>query len=724
MTEYKMALAKLPPLSGGKVAPVSSPAVQRLERLNGPSYKLNERLYPLPPPSVLKPYVDTKSGELDMWPAYASSRALSCTISMHSKPRSLVMSDDDIRRSQLIPKPRFLEQLENFLKKELKALGVADVQPNELRLQAYREVFEYLIDDFKTYKPLLAAIKNEYEMMLAHQRQQIRQLEPLKQMVVTVSEQCEQKILAVRNEELQEMAELKKENRNLYAQISSLRNQHEDLREQVERLKIKLQEEYHKYRDECDARKLLVADINDLRYQQEDYLASRAEAEQNQETEEDPLVLKLALIKTREAETAATQRLNEMIANYGDVVPRRDYEMLETKLKELEQKLEESHNDFRKLQAEHNAVLDIQKQIVQKRDEFYIELETLKRSSTPRPAWDKCADFVQGGIVRWKELSEGKRSNELVDVLLSEIQSGGFVDTVGADYFDPQGTGPEVAEYLRCDQPVRNRRLSKRDTVLLIRDIWRTKSAKDAERTDGSRQNMGEFLAEYLKSRFPLEQIVLEWGYNLHDACQRYANDEIIGLFWSVLNGEADEEIFHSQLMTIHRLLTSMTKLDAQKGNEGILSFEDFRKCLVEFFHLSDQENEATTVTIMMKAVQDELEITDEQPVDYKVLFTEDDEGKTGPFLDEVKKFLKTQKETYINDIKENFSDSSPVSVDDLMRAISMADPEISNEKMHEYLTWAFNTTIEGLQDANPAEQSFILKRLANGNFSRIGRKM
>ncbi|BFZ19882.1 hypothetical protein BsWGS_22921 [Bradybaena similaris] len=723
MAEYKMALAKLPPLSGGKVVPVSTTAVQRLEHLSGPTYRLNGKLYPLPPPSALKPYVDTKTGELDMWPAHASSQALSCSSTMLFKPRSVL--EENTRKSHGAPKPRFLEQLENFLQKELRALGVADVQPNELRLQAYREVFEYLIDDFKTYKPLLAAVKNEYEMMLAHQRQQIRELEPLKQMVVTVSEQCEQKIMALRNEEHEEMVDLRKENRGLYSQISSLLNQHDDLREQVERLKVKLEEEYHKYRDECDARKLLVADINDLRYQQEDYLTSRAEADNNQDTEEDPAVLKLSLLKTREAETAATQRLNEMIANYGDVVPRRDYEMLETKFKEVEQTLEISHHDFRKLQAEHNAVLEVQKQIIQKRDEFYIELETLKRSSTPRPAWDKCADFVQGGIVRWKELSEGKRSNELVDVLLSEIQSGGFVDTVGADYFEPQGTGPEVPEFLRCDQPVRNRRLSKRDTALLVRDIWRTKSAKDAERTDGIRQNMGEFLAEYLRSRFPLQQIVLEWGYNLHDACQRYAHDDVIGLFWKVLNGEANEEIFHSQLLTIHRLLTHMTKLDAQKGNEGTLSFDDFRKCLAEVFHLSDQENEDTTVSIMMKAVRNELEITDEQLViDYKILFTEDDEGKTGQFLDEVKKFLKTQKEIYVNDIKENLADSNPVTVDALMRAISMADPEISNEKMHEYLTWAFNTTIEGLQDANPVDQSFILERLANGNISRIGRKM
>ena len=57
----------------------------------------------------------------------------------------------------------------------------------------------------------------------------------------------------------------------------------------------KLEEEYHKYRDECDARKLLVADINDLRYQQEDYMASRGGAQANQETEEDPVILKIAL---------------------------------------------------------------------------------------------------------------------------------------------------------------------------------------------------------------------------------------------------------------------------------------------------------------------------------------------------------------------------------------------------------------------------------------------
>ncbi|GFN79179.1 translin-associated factor x-interacting protein 1 [Plakobranchus ocellatus] len=742
MAEPKMVVARLPPLSGGKVATVSPRAIRQLEGLNGPTYRLNDKLHPLPPPIALKPYVDTKAGELDTWPAHASGQALSSTAAMLSKNKSLVLvNEEDQGKPQMVPRPRFLEQLEGFLKKELRALGVVDVQPSELRLQAHREVFEYLIEDFKTYKPLLSAIKNEYEMMLAHQRQQIRHLEPLKQMLVTVSEQCEQKIMSLREEERGEMTDLKKLNKDLHAKISDLVNEQQDLKEQVARLQTKLEEEYHKYRDECDARKLLVADINDLRYQQEDYMASRSGAQANQDTDEDPVILKMALQKSREGERLATQRLSEMVANYGDVIPRRDFETLEAKHKEIEEKNGAYEARLQKLQAEYNALEELQKQVVQKRDEFYIQLETLKRSSTPRPQWDKCADSIQGGIMRWKELSEGKRSNELVDVLLSEIQSGGFADTAGADYFDPQGTGPEVPVYLQHSEPVRNRRLSKRDTALLVRDIWRTKSAQDAERTDGTRQNMGEFLLEYLQSRFPLQQIVVEWAYNLHDACQRYSHDDIIGLFWKVLDGKADEEIFHSQLLTIHSLLTQMTKLDAEQGNVGTLAPSDFGKCLIDFFKLQESEGEAdggpepqdgvasalsvARASSLVKAATLELEVGEDAPLDYKSLFTEDDEGKTGPFLDEVKKLMKDQKKAYWQDIVANLPGaSSPVTVDDLMRAVSMADPEISHEKMQDYIAWAFSTTVDGLKDVDPQPYDSVVERLDEGNITRVGRKM
>lgn len=70
-----------------------------------------------------------------------------------------------------------------------------------LQSQAHREAFEYFIEDFKSYKPILAAIKNEYEMMLNHQNTYIKQLEPLRQMLVTVTEECDKQIMKLRDDE-------------------------------------------------------------------------------------------------------------------------------------------------------------------------------------------------------------------------------------------------------------------------------------------------------------------------------------------------------------------------------------------------------------------------------------------------------------------------------------------------------------------------------------------
>ena len=80
----------------------------------------------------------------------------------------------------IVPKPKFLEQLESYLNKELRLLGCPSYGPHELRLQAHREVFEYLIENFKTYKPLLSAVKNEYELYLEYQEEVIKELEPMR----------------------------------------------------------------------------------------------------------------------------------------------------------------------------------------------------------------------------------------------------------------------------------------------------------------------------------------------------------------------------------------------------------------------------------------------------------------------------------------------------------------------------------------------------------------
>ena len=54
---------------------------------------------------------------------------------------------------------------------------------------------------------------------------------------------------------------------------------------------------------------------------------------------------------------------------------------------------------------------------------------------------------------------------------------------------------------------------------------------------------MSEFLDTYLQRRFAMDQMRIEWGYNLHDACQRFSHDENIGQFWGVLEGNVSSGV-------------------------------------------------------------------------------------------------------------------------------------------------------------------------------------
>ena len=89
--------------------------------------------------------MDTKSGEVDPWPAHASGHSVPSTSLVMTKDKNLVLvSDEQLGKPNMIPKPRFLEQLEGYLMKELRALGVTQVEPNELRLQVIQMLVKVL----------------------------------------------------------------------------------------------------------------------------------------------------------------------------------------------------------------------------------------------------------------------------------------------------------------------------------------------------------------------------------------------------------------------------------------------------------------------------------------------------------------------------------------------------------------------------------------------------
>ncbi|KAL0968152.1 hypothetical protein UPYG_G00263080 [Umbra pygmaea] len=298
-------------------------------------------------------------------------------------------------------KPRFLKKIESYLKRELHALDPQQPKFQEHKLQVYREVFDCFIEDLKTYKPLLSAIKNEYEITLVYLRDQIRELEPLRSRLALVSEQCEQRILGIH----EEVVARKQESRNL-------QKIQYDLQTQMCYLKKDLASQYLKYREERDARKRLISNIVSMRYDVEF---------------EDPVKNKLALKLCRDDLTKAQLELNRLHAEYEEVVPRQDWETLDHTHKNTLLKLERMQKDFDQMKAEYDTLLEVHKQVTTQRDSLQRDLDDFREACTCRAEWKLCADAV-GGSERWAELLQRQSSQQRLDIMLAGL--GGKISSL------------------------------------------------------------------------------------------------------------------------------------------------------------------------------------------------------------------------------------------------------------------------------------------------------
>ncbi|XP_071313947.1 translin-associated factor X-interacting protein 1 isoform X2 [Trachinotus anak] len=254
-------------------------------------------------------------------------------------------------------KPQLLMHLESYVKKELHTISPHEPKLQELKLQVFREVFGRFIREFKTYQPLLSAIKKEYENTLAYQQDQIRELEPLRSHLRLVTEECDRKIQARWGEEQAEIGALKREKQQLQKAIEAMGEKEKAMQAVVEQLQYELSNQYLQYREERDARKLLIWQLSDLTRAS---VKGEQPADENTEAK-DPVELQLALRVCREDLTKAQEELNRMKAEYWDVVPRRNWDSLEQTHKQTLLQLKTLQADFDQLKSEYDTLLELHK---------------------------------------------------------------------------------------------------------------------------------------------------------------------------------------------------------------------------------------------------------------------------------------------------------------------------------------------------------------------------
>ncbi|XP_011246814.1 translin-associated factor X-interacting protein 1 isoform X2 [Mus musculus] len=614
------------------------------------------------------------------------------------------------QQSMSISKPKYLEQLENYLRKELLLLDLSTDSAQELRLQPYREIFEFFIEDFKTYKPLLSSIKNAYEVMLAHQKERIRSLEPLKAKIVTMNEDCSERVLAMRAEERYEISVLKKEKMNLLKLIDKKNEEKISLQSEVAKLRRSLAEEYLRYLTERDARKILIGDLNELRYQQEDMSLAQTPGVWG----EDPVKLTLALKMTRQDLTRTQMELNTMKANSGDVVPRRDLEMQEKTNMELQEQLESLKADYEEVQKEHELLLQLHMSTLKERDQFYNELQEIQRTSTPRPDWTKCESIIAGGPERWLVLAEGKNSDQLVDVLLEEIGMGLLREK---DFFPGLGFGDAIPPFLRFDGPVKNKKPSKKEVVNLLKDAWKERIAEE------QKEPFPDFFFNFLERRFGVND-AMAWAYTIFENIKLFRSSEIMNQFYAVLMGKNLESVYINQKKTLSHLLKELLSVDTQ--NEGSITMEQFSTILKTTFPLKKEEQ----IQELMEAVGWGPDSSNTDMLNYRSLFNEDEEGQSEPFVQRLWEQYESDKEAYLEELKQEL-DLDPLEDVTLLKmrgTLMNIDPTMDKQTLSAYLSQAYQIPAIDVPLEDEEKQGIIsikvetaLDRLRMADTKRVG---
>ncbi len=68
-----------------------------------------------------------------------------------------------------------------------------------------------------------------------------------------------------------------------------------------------------------------------------------------------------------------------------------------------------------------STLQDLYKGLQFQRDKLNTELAELKRCATPRPEWKRCGLYIEGGPERWEELSGGRSSDRMLNLLLAQM---------------------------------------------------------------------------------------------------------------------------------------------------------------------------------------------------------------------------------------------------------------------------------------------------------------
>ena len=296
-------------------------------------------------------------------------------------------------------------------------LGECDAQ---VLLGPYRSAFDKLLKEFRSLKPLLVQIKDAYDCALDQSQKQASQVGPLQSMVATVAEDCERKMLKLKQGERDDLSAMKAENARLKGEIRTQQSEIQDLNVQVLKLGEELGNTYRQYRDEKCARRLLISDMNDQK------LLAEQTADTKGDPSVDPVHMKLALEQCRKDLAEAQKQITKMKIEYAEVVPKQLHDKLVIEHQQATEQKERLQKNLTRLREEFTILRDTYEQVSTERDEAVKIKDDLGRSGTPRPEWDELANQIDMPSISSTDLSSKDKVNAIMADLSEAKQASGI----------------------------------------------------------------------------------------------------------------------------------------------------------------------------------------------------------------------------------------------------------------------------------------------------------
>ena len=569
--------------------------------------------------------------------------------------------------------PGFLVEIQEFIQQELDMLTSVEVQDHVSsldmrihRLQTFAQVFDCIIDRFQTYGPTLAVVKKEYESFIQWALEENQRVHKLSTKVIKMEERQAKEIHEVQKH----AADAMMERESLLSKVQQYSGMKYDMSEDLENLETSNDELKDKVKKLQEIRNVLLAQM------------------ERQEREIENLNQEVTLKETERVriEKKAMKECEEL---------KMENEQLQRELEEIRLG---GQNDAQEAESRITRIAKINEDLeneIANKDVKLAEAEETVRAHTPKPDW---ADILEGEdllLSRVADCTSTKSAIQLlVDTYVYGNMHGSARHTTGEEpwirqFFEGMGTGTEVPKFLRHSGKVRNRFLSKNDTELLIRDIWQQKEKYQRK------ESLAEHVFFYLKNKFGIHQTIVENGYNLFWALQKYQEDPDIELFQSVLNGLASEDVYYEEKKLLKDIITVCESSDLRESGKltGNLPKQDFKTIIAEFFEDKPRKH----VESLFQALEND------EPgnlVAYKKLFADDRDLRQSTFAEMLRFQHLNARKKYLSELERILMENSQedhVSIGDMRRAILNIDPAKDEDELRDMISRATKVPYQDL---------------------------